>query len=98
MKNAQNPNKYFDSTLSNAVTELIEKWAGERVFEDEEYQEYMGSAERLQAKIKALLGENGKLVDELAEKLTWALCCYTEPNYLQGFRDCFLFFRKLELL
>lgn len=89
---------YFDGYFNSFCSEILEEWAGKKVMRSPEYPKYVEKVEQQHDAIKALLGENGKLLDQYEEDYSTWLCAFTVPNYLQGFRDCMLLLKKLDLL
>lgn len=98
MENNKKPEGIFEETLAFACHEMLDQWAEKKAEESAEYKAYAQEAAKKEEALRALLGENSSLLAEYTSDLAASLHCRTVPTYLQGFRDCYLLLRKLELL
>lgn len=98
MKKAMPDHEHFVNSLHSICTDALGGWAAEKGVASEEYQQNIQESEKYYDAVKALLGEQAPLLDKFEEAYSSALCTFTVPNYLQGFRDCLLLLRELDLL
>lgn len=77
---------------------VLDGWALHKTKSEPDYQARKKKADALEAQIELCLGENKGLLQELLEAKSALEPCASIYCYLQGYRDCIFFLRRLELL
>lgn len=86
----------FEILMDNAVNDRLDNI----LLQDSEYQQVQNKISNLAEQLKKLeLPKEQKLmVDQLISLHTESGCCYGKIAYRQGFRDCALLLKEMQLI
>lgn len=95
MKNT--PPLHLPMDVESFLAEHLQGWAYRHAVAHPEYERLKRETQNLRERVELLLGEEAELMEQYCDARASQEGCFDLCNYLQGFRDCLLFLRVLEI-
>lgn len=83
--------------VESFLGERLQGWAYRHAVAHPEYERLKREAKSLREQVELALGEQADLMERYCEAHSAKEGCFDLCNYLQGFRDCLLLLRALEI-